>query len=233
MSRKLGEHKHLWLLAVLLVGQIAQPLMGHESVLARIFSAAVILAVAWAVFWKLLEPGRERLIGALLILPAIVVEFAHYAFSDGVQLACAAVFHLSLAAFLVFAVAVILRHLFHKKSLVLDDVLGAFSGYMMMAIIFGNMYALVWLFAPDAFTIDSHILWQLSEWHTRRGLFAYFSFATLASVGYGDIVTTAPASNTLVWLEVMFGQFYMAVVVATIVGTRISRALAPKATDEA
>lgn len=232
MSRKIGEYKHLWLLVTLISGQIAQPLMGHESVLARVLSAALVFALAWVVFLKLLEPGRERMIGGLLILPAITVELAHYAFSDALQSALATVFHLSLATFLGFAVVVILYHLFHKKSLMIDDVLGAFSGYMMMAIIFGNMYALVWLYAPDAFTIDPHIVWQLAEWHTRRGLFAYFSFATLASVGYGDVVTTAPASNTLVWLEVMFGQFYMAVVVATIVGTRMARTLDPKATND-
>jgi hypothetical protein len=35
-----------------------------------------------------------------------------------------------------------------------------------------------------------------------------------------------PATNTLVWLEVMCGQFYLAVVVATIVGIKMSQALA-------
>jgi hypothetical protein len=228
MSKKLAEYKHVGLLATLVVAQVVQPELAHRSVLARVSSAVVIFGVAWAVFLQLLETRRERWIGAVLVLPAIAAELLHYALPVGDFLTIAIAFHVSLAAFLAFALWVILKHVFQKRELVLDDVVGAFSGYLITGIVFGNLYALVWLLVPESFNIDSHIAWQLAEWHTRRGLFAYFSFASLASIGYGDITTTAPASNTLVWLEVMFGQFYMAVVVATIVGTRLARALDPK-----
>jgi len=52
-----------------------------------------------------------------------------------------------------------------------------------------------------------------------------FSFTTITSIGYGDMTTIGPVSDTLVWLEVMCGQFYMAVVVATIVGMKVAEAL--------
>jgi hypothetical protein len=232
MRRKLSEYKHVGLLATLLTAQTVQPLVGTHSLAARIVSAAAILAVTWAVFLQLLMTKRERWAGAVLITPAILSEFGHYALPDSLQQTVAITSHVSIAAFLAFAVCVILIHVFQKRSLSIDDVVGAFSGYIITAIIWGNLYAMTWILVPDAFNIDSHIISQLGEWHTRRGLFAYFSFATLASIGYGDITTTAPASNTLVWMEVMFGQFYMAVVVATIVGTRMARALEPKAPDE-
>ena len=44
-----------------------------------------------------------------------------------------------------------------------------------------------------------------------------------------NITTTRPLSNTLLWLEVMCGQFYLAVVVATIVGMKMAQALVPAA----
>jgi len=53
---------------------------------------------------------------------------------------------------------------------------------------------------------------ELAEWHQRRALFNYLSFATLTSLGYAEITPVGPAATTLTWMEVMVAQFYMAVV---------------------
>jgi len=95
-----------------------------------------------------------------------------------------------------------------------------------IALLWGRLYVLTWLAAPGAFSISSDIEWQLHEWSTLHGLFDYYSFTTISSIGYAYITTSAPPSNTLVWLEVMCGQFYLAVVVATIVGMKMAEALA-------
>lgn len=56
-------------------------------------------------------------------------------------------------------------------------------------------------------------------------LFEYLSFTTPTSLGYGDITPIGPPAYTLTWLEVMVGQFYMAVVVAQLVGLKLAQAL--------
>jgi voltage-gated potassium channel len=134
-------------------------------------------------------------------------------------------------AFFVFVFAVIVSHVFGARRLHRDDVVGAFSGYILIALIWGRLYALAWIAAPDSFSISPDIHWQLDNWHTLHALFDYYSFTTISSIGYGDITTTRPASNMLVWLEVMCGQFYMAVVVATIVGMKMAQALSPPPRD--
>jgi hypothetical protein len=55
----------------------------------------------------------------------------------------------------------------------------------------------------------------------RRALFDCFSFTTLTSLGYGDLAPTRAPAYTLAWLEVMFGGFYMAIVV---VGLKLAQA---------
>jgi voltage-gated potassium channel len=45
---------------------------------------------------------------------------------------------------------------------------------------------------------------------------------TLTSMGYGDITPVVPMAASLAWIEAVFGQFYLAVVVAQLVGMRIS-----------
>ena len=225
MLAQLRNRKHVWLLTTLVVLQAVQPLLAHESVPARIFSTALMLAAGAAVFSAVLAPGWQRRLALALVLPAVAIELAHYAFAQRHQPTLAVVHHLSLVLFLAFAVSIILRNVFHKLRLAIDDVVGAFAGYLMTAVLWGNLYALTWLLVPGSFSVAPQITSQLTEWDTRRALFDYFSFATLASVGYGDVVTTAPVSNTLVWLEVMSGQFYLAVVVATIVGMKLAQAV--------
>jgi len=134
--------------------------------------------------------------------------------------------NISTAAFFVFCLYVIVNHVFGARNLRADDVVGAFSGYIIIALIWGRLYGLAWMIVPGSFSINSDIRWQLANWHTFQALFDYYSFTTISSIGYGNITTTSPVSNTLVWLEVMCGQFYLAVVVATIVGIKVAQALA-------
>lgn len=77
--------------------------------------------------------------------------------------------------------------------------------------------------------------WQVEQLHT--GSFAmggavppagaldlptsvYFSFVTLATLGYGDIVPVGPTARGLAVTEAILGQLYLAVLVARLVGAR-------------
>jgi hypothetical protein len=53
----------------------------------------------------------------------------------------------------------------------------------------------------------------------------YFNFATLTTLGYGDIVPTAPLSRILASVEAIAGQLYLAVLVARLVGRHIAHSI--------
>ncbi|KGQ20042.1 Ion transport 2 domain-containing protein [Lysobacter dokdonensis DS-58] len=50
----------------------------------------------------------------------------------------------------------------------------------------------------------------------------YFSFVTLASLGYGDFTPATPIARGLAVFEVVFGQLYLAIMVARLVSLRIA-----------
>jgi voltage-gated potassium channel Kch len=52
----------------------------------------------------------------------------------------------------------------------------------------------------------------------------YFSFMTLTTVGYGDIIPRSPAARTMAMLEAVMGQIYLMVLVARLVGLYIVHA---------
>jgi voltage-gated potassium channel len=94
-----------------------------------------------------------------------------------------------------------------------------------MAMVWANLYGRAYRFAPGAFNVSSDIAAHLSDWRLKRSLFAYLSFTTLTSLGYGDITPIGQPAYSLTWLEVILGQFYMAVVVAQLVGVKLAQAL--------
>jgi voltage-gated potassium channel len=231
VSFGLGVGKHTWLLAALVALEVVQPYLAYASIPARVVSSALLFAVVFAVFLADLMSWRQRWIAAAIALPAVLLEITHYALPESSRLLFTSVYHVSIASFLGFVVVLILGRVLRKRQLEIDDVVGAFAGYVMITVLWGNLYALAELLVPGSFRIDPQIAWQLQEWHTRRALFDYFSFATISGVGYNDISTIAPTSNTLKWLEVMCGQFYLAVVVATTVGLKLAQAVRPGSSE--
>jgi hypothetical protein len=218
--------RHVQLLGALIVTELVNPLMPDLNLVARMFSAVLFGILGVAVFRAIFHTKIRRRIGATLIGAAIVFNVVRLSVPVGMKLPAELAFNISTVAFFAFCLYVIVNHVFGARNLRADDVVGAFSGYIIIALIWGRLYGLAWMIVPGSFSINPDIQWQLANWHTLQALFDYYSFTTISSIGYGNITTTSPVSNTLVWLEVMCGQFYLAVVVATIVGIKVAQALA-------
>jgi len=217
--------KHLVLLVVLMGMSVAQPLVGHRSTTGGALSDVVLSAICVYLLFVVFGQGRQRRVALALILPAIASNFGVYVLPRGVHTASEVAYHCFMVWFLSFAVAEILRDIFRKREISGDDVIGAFCGYIFLALVWANLYTLTYLLVPGTFTVNPAIAMRLGEWHERRALFDYLSFTTMMTLGYGDITPIGPPAYTLTWLEVMVGQFYMAVVVAQLVGLKLAQAL--------
>ena len=53
--------------------------------------------------------------------------------------------------------------------------------------------------------------------------FMYYSFVTLTTLGYGDILPIRETARSLSTIETIFGQFYIAILVGGVVATFITR----------
>jgi voltage-gated potassium channel len=199
--------------------------LAQAKVEAHVASILLFGLVCVAVFRALFATTRRRWIGSILAAITLAIDLARLFLPKQLQLSMDVLLNIFASAFFVFVLTVLLSHVFSTRRLRVDDVVGAFSGYIVIALLWGRLYALTWLAAPDSFRISQDIQWQLQDWSTLHALFDYYSFTTISSIGYAYITTSAPPSNTLVWLEVMCGQFYLAVVVATIVGMKMAEAL--------
>lgn len=99
-----------------------------------------------------------------------------------------------------------------------NKILGAICLYLLMGLIWAVLYTLIQLNIPGSFT-NIH---NDNYWFTLFPDFIYFSFVTITTLGFGDISPLLPTSRFLVYLEAIVGQFYLAILVASLVGEHMT-----------
>ncbi len=166
--------------------------------------------------------GRAWVLFALLLaLPAGALWLVGVA-TDSV--AVDVVRHGFLIAFLGYVIGVMLRAIFDSRQVTTNTVCASLCVYLLLGLVWALAYTVVDALDPAAFTCTvnagQHPLWTRAG----RGETAvlYFSFATLTTLGYGDIVPTSPISRMLASVEAITGQLYLAVLVARLVGMHIA-----------
>lgn len=127
----------------------------------------------------------------------------------------------STAAILIFlatATAVAMKQIALDSKVSTNRIIGAICVYLMLGVIWALMYSLLEAAVPGSFggIVERSITgaWD-PDW-------VYFSFVTLTTLGYGDILPLTISARSLAYFEAIVGQFYLAILVAGLVGAYLS-----------
>ncbi len=221
MRAVLVARKYTLLLVVTVLAEVLQPLA--KGVARGLLFDGLLALLVVSVFLVVLEGRRQRTLGLCLGILALVTNWVHYVEPQRWYVGSELLYHAFTFAFCLSAAVTILATILRRRDVTADAVLGAVCGYLLAGVAFANLYTALELLQPGSFSINSGMLVELDNWHSRRFLFGYFSLVTLTTMGYGDITPISPGAASLSWLEAVFGQFYMAVVVAQLVGIRIGQ----------
>jgi hypothetical protein len=110
--------------------------------------------------------------------------------------------------FLGISTVVLSRRIFRQRRVTADMLQGSICVYLLLGYLWFSLYSLLQTFDPDAFSI-------MVERRTEALLF--FSFTTLSTVGYGDIVPVNSLAMALANLQGIIGVIYPAVFIARLV----------------
>ncbi len=102
-----------------------------------------------------------------------------------------------------------------------NSIIGSICIFLLLGLIWAMLYLLLAEFIPDSF---SGI--EVTNWKQNFSDFVYFSFVTLTTLGFGDLLPVSPIARFLVYMEAVVGVFYMAIVVSSLVGAKMSEAQA-------
>ena len=177
-----------------------------HGLLVSLLAIGIVVAIA-----------RGRIALVLTILASIVAFVADLLRYETPSALSSSTFLIAVLAFLGILTAVIGHVVFGPGNVTGHRVRGAVVLYLHFALIFTFLYAIVLFYVPGAFgdaltTSDPSI----------GGKFLYFSFATLTTVGYGDIVPVHPFARSVANLEAIIGQLYPATLLARVVTLQIA-----------
>ena len=202
----------LWLLVALLLMFLVSPLFSKLKFGEVAMSVGFTLILFTGVY-AVSSDRRLLAVAVALAVPTLALEWVGALAGLPKLTAVAALLQV---VFLALTTFVVLLYIARAQRISANLIYGSACVYLLLGILWGVIFALVTSFQPGAFT---------SAGGGPEEDLLYYSFATLTTVGYGDIVAKSPLARSLTCLEAVVGQFYMAVLVAKLVGIYIGQSL--------
>jgi voltage-gated potassium channel len=179
------------------------------DVLTDIFFAFALMSGLHAISGQ----PRQLRFALLLVSITILMGLLHYALNNQLF------FRLQqglVGVFLVQMLVMILIHIGQENEVTIDLIMAAACAYILFGMVWAYAYHFVEVLHPKSFTLPwtpGDDLWD----------FYYYSFVTLTTVGYGDIVALTKPARALSILEALTGQLYLAIMISRLVGLHASQ----------
>ncbi|MBW2206205.1 MAG: two pore domain potassium channel family protein [Deltaproteobacteria bacterium] len=176
------------------------------KLLLNIFLTIILFSSVYAVS----QNRRLFIITLCLGIPAIGFRWVIPFF--GSSLAVLLTIQATTVIFLFVIAGTILSYVLKHGAVTGEKISASVCVYLLVGLLWAFLYSLTFHLQPGSFQLESP---QLSE-------FVYYSFITLSTLGYGDIIPLSPPARALSYVEAITGQLYLTVLVARLVGLHIA-----------
>jgi len=177
-----------------------------QSILNKILTTAILFCSIYAL------ASRARIILPVAVVLILLQWVAKILGIDVLEIIAS----LLNTIFYIYIVIKLVRQFVKAKTVSPLVILGSINGYLLMGLVFSIFTIVVsWLY-PDSYlsSVTNIYLTDQVNFHT----YIYYTFITMATVGYGDIVPVSAAARAVAVFISVSGQFYIAILVAFLVG---------------
>ncbi len=205
--RPLSVRHFLIMVLLLLAAQPFVSRIGGGSLVDSILVTLVLLSGVLAVGGR----RKSMLIAAILVTPPLVFRWIdhlnHRPFAHGATLATAIIF-------IAYIMGHLLRFILRAPRVNNEVVCAGVSVYLLIAVMWAYAYSLVARLVPGSFVfpVSADPLREMAGFEA-----IYFSFETLTTVDFGDVIPVSEVARPLVMAEAVVGVFYMAILIARLV----------------
>jgi len=196
-----------WLIAAIVAHNLVYPIAATGLVGTAafyLFYASIFVVGTW-----LLTLDNRLRLAALMTGAAVLIAGIWAGLADGSSKA-PAVFLTSIAYHAVFLV-VLTRYTFGARRVMTGTILAATALYLVIGSGFAAVYATVEWLQPGSFIGPNG---AVTSWQEHL----YFSYVTLTSAGYGDILPRRPLAQATAVAEAIVGVLYTVILLARLVG---------------
>lgn len=218
----LHKHRLLIFLISLLVLLMAFSVSGERS-LTGLITLELLFSVTMIIGIYIVSYNKQLLtISSLIALLTLSIVWFNLLLGDDTLLTISIV--LEIIFFLITTVT-ILSYVLQFKRVTADKIHGSICGYLLIGIVWALVYALIEHLYPGSFKFAEGFVSSHAQSVTHPAFithFNYFSYVTLTTLGYGDVVPVTDMTRSLAAVEAVSGQLYIAVLIARLVGLHIS-----------
>jgi hypothetical protein len=201
-----------YLLAALLLLLFAYPFL-DDSLPHRLIGGVMNIAILVTAAYAASESRGAFFVAVLLAAPSFGLQVAHSLTKGAV---IGELLFLTYAIFYGFTISHVLRYVLMPGEVTADKIHGAVAGYILTGLLWTSLYLFVDQLQPGSFAYNG-----LKDDATAPLGFPdllYFSFITLTTTGYGDVVPITGHARSLAILEQLAGTFYIAILIARLTG---------------
>jgi ion channel len=230
LRRYVVPRRHSAFLAAIVALFIVRSFIGYNRITTAAFSIALLLLLLFAIYVVeidelvgerqalLAQTRRHTIIGWALALPAIAERLAIVSVPSRALHLAGLMWWLLLFSFITWSQ---LRSLLKQRNITSETISMSISAYLLIGFTWGLFYILLHHLQPSAFSFGGSTSPKSGE-RKIFPLFFYFSLSTLSTIGCGDISPITMQARYAVVAESITGQFYLAILVARIVGMQMS-----------
>jgi len=182
-------------------------------VILNVLTSTIVLFGIYAVS----QTKRTVSIGLSLGLPWFVLSWIDVLISPLPQIVLL-FSNLLLILFLAFTAIIILLFILRSTEISGDILFGAVCIYFLIGGTWSTIYMLLEAIQPGSIINNISGVINLSD-------LVYFSYITLTTLGYGEIVPVAAAARSLAIIEAIVGVMYIAIIISRLVGLFIAKSL--------
>ncbi len=225
---KLGyfKGKFFLLLVALLLIFVIYPLFDNN--IAQLIHLNILITIILLVGIYAVSKNRRYFFLALsLALPILFAGYMSHFFVHGTLILIGLSFGV---IFFSFTATTILGAILSSEDVTRDTIFGSICVYLLFGVIWALLYSITEVVLPGSFAIGPFSNLHYGEPFIPKGFtpvdfshFVYYSFVTLTTLGYGDIVAVTNPARTLSMLEAIVGQLYLVVLVTRLVGMHIAQ----------
>lgn len=216
-----SPNRFLYLLIALVAFITLVPILeelGYGGMIFTILVSTILLSAAYAVS----ESRGYFFLALILAGPAFVLRWIND-FREGPWLVFVA--DVLTILFLLVVAMLILSHVLKAERVSREKIFGALSVYLLLGVIWAFLFLFVDFLVPGSF--------RYGQDEALTGVeMVYYSFVTLTTLGYGDIVPISPSARALATLEAVTGQLFLTVLVARLVGLQITHSARRRSEDQ-
>ncbi len=223
-NARMDNYRFGTLLVTLLLLMLIAPIlyMFNETIASILITILYFAIFASAVF--AVSKTRTAVIVALsLAIPAIICQWLRLFWE---MKSLAIVMHIIGIIFLLWVIIIIVSNFRDIQSVNANTILASLSVYLLLGLLWSLLYSLIEMFQPNSFVISAggYTPKELMEFGGAETIIPlYYSFVTMTTLGYGDIIPISPLARMLAIIQAIIGQLYLVVLVAWLVGMYIAQ----------